>query len=158
MVRACLRNNVGATYGDEKYLDTSLVKNFDIIKKKEPLDDVVKFCRLKNIEVAYGNFGVIYKANFLSGNSPFFIEYLQHPHIFLSDYFRTKISQSKKQPDFAIITNMKKDKNIYLEYLNNNKIDFDSTSFDTYIVYSNFTGPSQKINALRTLMDKYYNY
>jgi len=142
----------------ERFIDTSLVNNFDVIKKKEPLDDVIKFCRSKNIEVAYGNFEVIYKANFLSDNSPFFIEYLTTPTYFLSDYFRTKVKQSEKQPDFAIITHLKDDENNYLEYLNTNKIDFRSTSFNKYIVYSNFKGPSQKINALRTLMDKYYNY
>ncbi|MDP6657002.1 MAG: hypothetical protein QF607_01440, partial [Nitrospinaceae bacterium] len=140
----------------ENFLDTSLVKNFDIIKKKEPLDDVIKFCRSKNIEVVYGNFGVVYKANFLSNNSPFFIEYLTTPIYYLSDYFRTKVKHSEKQPDFAIVTRRKGDRNIYLEYLNNNKIDFLYTPFNKHVVYSNFKGPPQKINALRTLMDKYY--
>jgi hypothetical protein len=40
--------------------------------------------------------------------------------------------------------------------LNNNKIDFLYTPFNKHVVYSNFKGPPQKINALRTLMDKYY--
>jgi len=142
----------------ERFLDISLVKNFDIIKKKEPLDNVIKFCRSKNIEVVYGNFGVVYKANFLSDNSPFFIEYLETPTYFSSGYFQAKAKQSEKQSNFGIVTNVKEDKNIYLEYLNNNKIDFLSASFNKYIVYFNFKGPSQKIIALRTLMDKYYNY
>ena len=140
----------------ENFLDTSLVKNFDTIKKKEPLDDVIKFCRLKNIEVAYGNFGVIYKANFLGDNSPFFIEYLTTPTFFSSDYFRAKILQSESNPNFAIITHLKGDENIYLNYLNTNKLGFDSKSFNTHTIYFNFKGPSQKINTLRTLMDKYY--
>ncbi len=79
----------------EKFLDTSLVKNFDTIKKKEPLDDVIKFCRLKNIEVAYGNFGVIYKANFLGDNSPFFIEYLTTPTFFHRIIFEQKFYNQK---------------------------------------------------------------
>ena len=140
----------------ERFLDISLVKNFDIIKKKEPLDNVIKFCRSKNIEVVYGNFGVVYKANFLSDNSPFFIEYMTKPTYLSSDYFRAKIKQSKKQPNFAIITHLKDDKNIYLNYLNSNKMDFLVASFDEYTIYFNFKGPPQKINALRTLMDKYY--
>jgi len=142
----------------ESSLDASLVKNFDIVKKKEPLDDVIKFCRLKNIEVAYGNYGVVYKANFLGDNSPFFIEYLTKPTYFLSEYFRSKVKQSESQPEFAIITYLKDDENIYLEYLNNNKIDFLATSFNKYNIYSNFKGPRKKINTLRTLMDKHYAY
>jgi len=142
----------------ENFSNASFVKNFEVIKKKEPLDDVIKFFRSENISVVYGDFLFIYKANFLSDNSPFFIEYLTKPKYFSSDYFREKVKQSKKQPNFAIITHMKEDKNIYLDYLNNNKIDFRSTSFNKYIIYSNFKGPSQKINALRTLMDEYYNY
>ena len=96
----------------------SYIKDFKIIKNKKPLFDVIKFFRSKNIEAVYGDFLFIYKANFLGDNSPFFIEYLTKPKYYTSEYFQTKVEQSRSLSNFAVITHSDSTKNIYLQYLN----------------------------------------
>jgi hypothetical protein len=135
-----------------------VMKDFKVVKRKEPLNDVIKFCRSKNIEVAYGDFLHIYKANFLGDNSPFFIEYLTKPRYYSSGYFQAKAEQSRSQPNFAIVTHTDDIESIYLKYLLENKVAFNSTAFDNYKVYYDFKGRSSQIEALRILMDKHYIY
>jgi len=143
--------------------DGSLIKDLQVIKKKEPLVDVIKFCRENNINVAYGDFTMVYKANFLSDNSPFFIEYLTKPKYYLSNYFRNKANLSEKQSNFAIITSsnnmvLGNPDSLYLNFLKNNGIGFNKVSIDYHTIYFDFKGPSLKVNDLRTLMSDHYNY
>jgi len=142
----------------ETMVENLVVKDFKVVNKKEPLNDVIKFCRSKNIEVAYGDFLYIYKANFLGDNSPFFIEYLTKPKYYSSSYFQTKAEQSRSQSNFAVVTNTDAIESIYLKYLHKNEVKFDSKSFENYTVYYDFKGPSSQIEELRILMDEHYNY
>ena len=143
--------------------DQSLIKNLQVIKNKEPLFGVINFCRENNINVAYGDFVFVYKANFLSNNSPFFVEYLKKPKYYGSNYFRNKAKLSENQPNFAIITSshnmvLGNPDSLYLKFLKNNGIEFNKVSIDDLTVYFDFKGPSLKVNERRTLMSDHYNY
>ena len=146
------------TQNYEKMTDSLIMKDFKVVNRKEPLNDVIKFCRSKNIEVAYGDFSHVYKANFLGDNSPFFIEYLTKPKYYSSGYFQAKAEQSRSQSNFAVVTDQDDIESIYLKYLLENKVAFNSTAFDNYTVYYDFKGRSSQIEALRILMDKHYIY
>jgi hypothetical protein len=143
--------------------DGSLIKDLQVIKKKEPLFDVIKFCRENKINLAYGDFTIVYKANFLSNNSPFFVEYLTKPKYYGSNYFQNKANLSKDQSNFAIITSsnnmvLGNPDSLYLNFLKNNDIEFNKVSMDDHTIYFDFKGPSLKVNELRTLMSDHYNY
>lgn len=150
------------------YSEVKLLKQFDILVKREPMLEVIDFVKSKNIPVVYSNFLISGKIRFLGWNQLDF-------RSCVSKRNNSKaMSKQKKQcrwyvmggngsavenpdrlmhngDDFALVISNVKSDNALQKYMSFNKILFHRENIDGYVVFWNFLGNNEKINKIPTL-------
>lgn len=131
------------------YEDQAVIKNFSILKKREPLLNVIGFLNSKNIPAAYAGYIDASKTAFLSQGKLSVGEF--------TTSHRGKIQKARLAhiPKFGIVIQGEKVKGTYQEFLTKNQISYQEKKIGPYWVFWGFVGKTSEIDKLRSLITDY---
>jgi len=128
------------------YTENQVIKGVHVEQRESNLEPLIRHLRSDNIKLVYSNYGVTHAAHFIGLGNPEFVEY--HAGT-VRELVRKKRAEVKS--DFAFVFVNLNDIKVFEKIIQNYRISCEVESFGRFVIYKNFEGSPNHLQAIKKL-------
>jgi hypothetical protein len=134
------------------YTEQQVIKGAHVEQKESDISSLIRHLRSDNIKLVYSDYWTTHRAHFIGLANPEFIEYY-------ASAVRGKIRKKRAEVklDFVLVFSKLNDIKLFKKIIQNYRISWEVESFGRYVIYKNFKGNPNDLQAIKRLTIDVYS-
>jgi len=128
------------------YTENQVIKGVHVEQRESNVESLIPHLRSDNIKLVYSDYGITHAAHFIGLANPEFVEYYAST---VRGLVRKKRAEVKL--DFAFVFVNLNDIKLFEKIIRNYKISWEVEGFGRYVIYKNFEGSPNDLQAIKKL-------
>jgi hypothetical protein len=134
------------------YTEQQVIKGAHVEQKESDISSLIRHLRSDNIKLVYSDYWTTHRAHFIGLANPEFIEYY-------ASTVRGKVRKKRAEVklDFVLVFSKLNDIKLFKKIIQNYRISWEVESFGRYVIYKNFKGNPNDLQAIKRLTIDVYS-